>query len=416
MKKIITKMPYVLSIFIFTIISFKVYGDDRAIAESKISRANGLYESNLQYETRSQEIREILRKALSLIGDARQNVRKEKFLVAQKLAEEAINMLKTIPQKLRTGEGALTPSSVQDRIARSELIFERMKKYFTSGNVADLFNTVNDKIRRAKHFLAQNNYRLADNYSKEALKLLFNIPVEFNKKTQQYNQARGKLFEIQVKTEYTKLRYASYEELAGEYKKINSFILRGERSLEEGNYNSVHRDSENAMKILLKLPEMVRQIEERRRIAANQCKQAQSAIQIATDQRTLNSQQLMYGAMTDSLRKGDIALSIARNEMASGRCADALASAVKAAEYYISITLLRKKSGKLRSACATLIKEIEKLLVKAKSARLPFDTIDQIEKAKKDLEKGRSLIGANEIEEAYNVLNGTSIILKSILR
>ena len=407
------KLMY-LGVFLF--ISSLLFSATRDYANQSLIKARIKYQSFREHYNRGAEIRASLDKASSLITKAGKNFQKEKYSETVTLSNNAINELNKISIVLKNQGRGITKSKVQSRIFFAQNVFSKMKRYdFRCDAILNAFAEAKTKIKFAQLTLNEGKIKKSNKLVLDAIKNLLAIPNLYTAEWEKRKKAQIRVFGARVMSQYTSLYHVKHAQTKGEFRRVLFFLHKAIEKLNAGDYRGVNIATRKAYKAIKDTRTLHRKLSRQDDIRARRCKEANEAIQFAMSSRR-KSQLKIKNFVPEEYSRAKLRLGRASEDFRRGRCKSALKNALLSAKLFYTSMLFGVSAKKYKGACEKYLKDAQVYLEKAKRTRLPLDAKDQVDQAQSDINRAKILMKQGDFEKAYRVLEGTVILLKSLLR
>lgn len=411
------KVRKLLTIFLLIVITMSLFArrSRLSIAKEKLNEARNLHRKYIKYERASREIRELLDKAYEYIRRSRARLAASRYNNSIFYSNKAIDMLKSIPQKIQALGGVLPKRVVQSRIILAQNIFTSMKRYnLRSTAILKKFTVIKNKIKFAQMKLNNGQTKQANKIINQAVKQMLQVPKIYIAENKKITTARNDNFRVWLLARFTKRYFIRHNEARSRYRTMLYYLKRSQELADAEDFNGARRARMKSRRTAAQIRKIHIKKERELRRNLKKCQIAVYALQYALVQRKLSSEQLRAGQMTDLFLLARRWLSKAKHAMNQNRCDDAYKAAMQATQLFARVRLHRQTLRITKSQCQKFLKEANRLYQKAKKARLPFDVVEQLEEAEKNINNAKKLISKGKYGQAYNVLKGTVMLLKAI--
>ena len=392
---------------------------DRTSARSNLGKARQLYELYKRYEGRSQEIAGLLNIANNFIRNSNQEMDRQNYQGSVVASNKAIELLNSIPEKLAAlggADGQITPRTIQEKLHKVRSMYDLMKRYnFNNNEINNRFALAKERIKFSQTMFQENNYRRADALLDEARKALFDIPRIYVAAAEQHQKARNNLFMAQVLADFTKRYYVNDIRTQGEYRRVIFWLNKARQYFDSQEYTRFDTSITRTQESMTEVQKLRKKIDRENNIRAKRCGDAHYMIQFAEIIRKRSTQLMQTGGMSDLFLLGRHYLKNATDAIKQGRCKEALEAATQAAKTFYKVRTFRDDVIRYKKMAEEELKKAEEAYQKAIRARLPFDAVEQVKQALNDINRAKALMQQAEYQQAYNILHGANMILKSVI-
>jgi tetratricopeptide (TPR) repeat protein len=385
-------------------------------AQQSINKAKIKYSELRPLYDRGGDISSSLDKASSLIMKASKSFTAGKYNKAVSNANSAIAELNKISLVMKNSGRGITKSKVQSRIFFAQNVFAKMKKYdFRSDAILNAFTEAKTKIKFAQLTLNEGKTVKSNKLVIDAIKILFTIPNLYTNEWNRKQRATIRVFGARVMSQYTARYHVKHPQTKSEFRRVLFYLNKAMERLDAGDYNGVNVATKKVYKVIKETNALHRKLVRQESLHKRRCREASEAIQFAQATRR-KSQLNIRNFVPEEFSRAKIRLSGAEADYRAGRCENALKNALLSAKLFYTSMLFGVSAKKYKGACEKYLRDAKVYLEKTKRTRLPLDAQDQVDQAQSDINRAKILMKQGDFEKAYRVLEGTVVLLKSLLR